>query len=284
MPPMNTGTGTGKEKEPLTLEGLALKFDQLIELVRSLTVEAMALSGPSFKLFDDLRQEMEADPTLHALKVAVVAGARGTKWRLVDGLVLIDGHVFISPTSTSLPFILDNAHGAGHEGTQKTLHRVRSTCPAHARWSKNTSAPASYVSATRWSTCTPTACCNRWTCPRRCGRTWPWTSSRGSRASTVVDLFSKYGHFIALGHPYTATSVARAFFDNIICLHGIPSSIVSDRDPVFTSNFWKELFALLGTKLNMSSTFHPQTDGQSEAANKIITMYLWCLAGDRPRH
>ena len=51
---------------------------------------------------------------------------------------------------------------------------------------------------------------------------------------TVVDSFSKYAHFIALGHPYTATSVARAFFDGILRLHGFPSSIVSDRDLVFT--------------------------------------------------
>ena len=55
---------------------------------------------------------------------------------------------------------------------------------------------------------------------------------------TVVDRFSKYNHFIPLGHPYTANSIARAFFDDIVCFHGIPCSIVSDRDPVFTSNFW----------------------------------------------
>jgi hypothetical protein len=53
---------------------------------------------------------------------------------------------------------------------------------------------------------------------------------------TVVDCFSKYAHFIPLGHPYTATSVARAFFDGIVRLHGFPSSIMSDRDPVFTDN------------------------------------------------
>jgi hypothetical protein len=50
---------------------------------------------------------------------------------------------------------------------------------------------------------------------------------------TVVDRFSKYAHFIALGHPYTVTSVARAFFDGIVRLHRFPSSIVNDRDPVF---------------------------------------------------
>jgi hypothetical protein len=66
---------------------------------------------------------------------------------------------------------------------------------------------------------------------------------------TVVDWFSKYTHFIALGHPYTATTVAESFFDNIVKLHGVPESIVRDRDPVFTNMLWKELFRLTGTKL-----------------------------------
>jgi transposase InsO family protein len=100
---------------------------------------------------------------------------------------------------------------------------------------------------------------------------------------TVVDRFSKYAHFISLGHPYSATTVAKAFFDQIVRLHGLPSSIVSDRDPVFTSNVWQELFRLSGTKLRMSSAFRPQTDGQSKVTNRVILMYLRCLAGDRPR-
>ena len=100
---------------------------------------------------------------------------------------------------------------------------------------------------------------------------------------TVVDRFSKYAHFIALGHPYTAISVARAFFDNIVRLHGVPCSIVSDRDPVFTSAFWTELFSLVGVKLRLSTAFHPQTDGQSEVTNRIIGVYLHCLACDKPK-
>ncbi|KAF0904622.1 hypothetical protein E2562_035921 [Oryza meyeriana var. granulata] len=80
---------------------------------------------------------------------------------------------------------------------------------------------------------------------------------------TVVDRFSKYCHFIPLAHPYSAESVAQAFFTEIVRLHGMPQSMVSDRDPVFTSTFWRELMRLMGTKLHMTTAFHPQSDGQS---------------------
>jgi len=110
----------------------------------------------------------------------------------------------------------------------------------------------------------------------------PWVNGK-TVIFTVVDKFSKYAHFIPLSHPYTAASVAKAFFQDIVRLHGMPSSIVSDRDPVFTSAFWKELFALVGVHFHFTSAFHPQFDGQSEATNKIIAMYLRCLTGDWPR-
>jgi transposase InsO family protein len=100
---------------------------------------------------------------------------------------------------------------------------------------------------------------------------------------TVVDRFSKYAHFIPLAHPYSTETVAQAFFSDIVRLHGMPQSIVSDRDTVFTSTFWQELMRLMGAKLHMTSAFHPQSDGQSEAANKVIAMYLCCFTGDRPR-
>ena len=73
----------------------------------------------------------------------------------------------------------------------------------------------------------------------------------------VVDRFTKVSHFLPLKHPFTAASVAKVFLNNIVRLHGLPLSIVSDRDKIFTSAFWKELFQVWGTELQMSTGYHP---------------------------
>lgn len=100
---------------------------------------------------------------------------------------------------------------------------------------------------------------------------------------SVVDRLSKSAHFIALQHPYSTETVAAAFFSDMKRLHGLSTSIISDRNLIFMSIFWTTLFKMLGVKLSMSSAFHPQSDGQKEAVNKAIGMYLRCLIGDRPR-
>lgn len=99
----------------------------------------------------------------------------------------------------------------------------------------------------------------------------------------VVDRLSKYGHFMALSHPYTTKDVAKVFFDQVFKLHGLPSTIVSDRDAVFTSHFWHELFTLQGCKLCLSTAYHPQSDGQTDILNKCLENYLRCMTGDYPR-
>ena len=90
----------------------------------------------------------------------------------------------------------------------------------------------------------------------------------------VVDKYSKFAHFIPLRHPFTALSVAKAFMSHVYKLHGMPSSIISDRDKVFTSNLWRELFRLAGVQLCMSSVYHPQMDGQAECVNQSMETYL----------
>jgi hypothetical protein len=252
----------------------------------------LALSIPHFALFDDLRKEADTDQTLLDLRAKISAGQQRGPWSLVDGLVVFDGRIYVPASSPSLVAILTAAHGMGHEGIQKTLHRLRGdfhvpnaqklvqeyirACATCQRNKSEQLHPAGILQPLGipemvWSDIAMDFVEGL---PRVNGK---------SVILTVVDHFSKSAHFIPLGHPYSASTVAQAFFDTVVRLHGIPSSIVSDRDPIFTSKFWTELFRLAGVKLNLSSAFHPQSDGQSEVTNKIIVMYLRCLTGDRPR-
>eukprot|EP00253_Pinus_taeda_P022681 PITA_22681 len=106
-------------------------------------------------------------------------------------------------------------------------------------------------------------------------------SGNKSIIMVVVDRLSKYAHFCSLPHPFTPTLIAQSFIDQISKLHGMPTSILFDHDPVFTSNFWQELFWLQGTQLQLSTSYHPQTDGQTEVVNKCLETYLRCFTSEK---
>ncbi|GJX38757.1 retrotransposable element Tf2 [Tanacetum coccineum] len=99
----------------------------------------------------------------------------------------------------------------------------------------------------------------------------------------VVDRLSKYAHFMALNHPYTASSVAQVILDFVYKLHGLPNSIVSDKDDVFISNFWQSLFKLLKVYLKISTSYYPQTNGQTKVVNKCLECFLRCMIRERPK-
>ena len=90
----------------------------------------------------------------------------------------------------------------------------------------------------------------------------------------VVDHFSKYAVFIPTPTKFSAEDAARMFLMNVVKYWGIPKAIISDRDARFTCKFWLELSKFMGTELNFSTSFHPQTDGQIERVNALLELYL----------
>ncbi|KAA3473967.1 Gag protease polyprotein [Gossypium australe] len=92
----------------------------------------------------------------------------------------------------------------------------------------------------------------------------------------VVHILTKSTHFIHVRTGYSLDKLAELYISEIVRLHGVPLSIVSDRDLRFTSRFWKKVHEALGTKLHFSTAFHPQTDGQSERVIQILEDMLRC--------
>jgi hypothetical protein len=250
-----------------------------------------SLSAPTFALYDDIR------------KVAEDAGMgrrpRSSAGRRTTGAMACprQPHPARRPRLPhgDLPLLqsmLQLAHGAGHEGIHKTLQRLR----AHFHVPHDRALVWDYVRVcatcqhNKTETLHPGGLLQPLDVPSQVWSDISLDFIEGlpkvhgkSVILTMVDRFSKYAHFIALSHLYTALSVAKAFFDGIVRLHGFPTSVVSNRDAVFTSHVWRDLFKMSGVKLRMSMAFHPQIDGQSEVVNKCIAMYLRRITGDGPR-
>ncbi|CAI7891385.1 unnamed protein product [Closterium sp. NIES-53] len=108
----------------------------------------------------------------------------------------------------------------------------------------------------------------------------PAGASGNDAILVVVDRLTKMAHFAACKKSITAEETARLFIATIVRLHGIPAVIISDRDMKFTSNFWRNLWQQFGTRLQFSSSYHPETDGQTEQTNQTMEQLIRATCDD----
>jgi hypothetical protein len=255
------------------------------------------LSLPVLGWVDDLKAQYLVDPKLQLFLTQWHTHELSTqKYSLRDGILLYKNRIILGDSPHLKAQVLLYVHSdpmAGHVGYEKTLQRAKRDFywQGMRRDIKAFIRQCDTCQMNKHDNTYPAGVLQPLPIPSRV-----WTDismdfveglplSQGySVIFVVVDRLSKYANFMALSHPYSAARVAQIFVANVFKLHGMPNSIVSDRDTTFTSTFWSELFRLQGTTLKLSTNYHPQTDGQTEIVNKALKNYLRCFTQDSPKN
>ncbi|GJW91986.1 ty3-gypsy retrotransposon protein [Tanacetum coccineum] len=253
----------------LVADALSRVYDEADDVIAAF----MALSQPLVSLVDDLRKENE---TLDEFKVIHQKRERKEVldgFRREQGMILFHDRYFIGAESKLKELLLSEFHNmsmAGHSGVKKMLVGMSTLF----YWKGMRKSIEDFIckclvcQQTKYSMQAPAGLLQPLPTP---SRVWEDVSMdfitglpvyKGlSVILVVVDRFTKYAHFGTLPASFNAPKVAEVFMDMVVKHHGIPKTTVSDRDPIFVSKFWKQLFEASGTKLNHSTTYHPQTDG-----------------------
>ena len=213
------------------------------------------------------------------------------QYQIINGAIYFKhnkGLRLLIPNSGNIRELLIREHhdgpSTGHLGRNKTLEALQRNC----YWNGMKHMVTEYI-----KTCVP---CQRNKAPNQKPggllqplpvptRKWesismdfvtslPPTDSGYDAIMTVVDRLSKMVYFVPTKTDANAADTAALFFQRIVCAHGLPKDIVSDRDPKFISEFWRELFTAMGTQLKMSTAYHPQTDGQTERVHRVLEHML----------
>ncbi|MCI10359.1 protein FAR1-RELATED SEQUENCE 5-like, partial [Trifolium medium] len=220
------------------------------------------LSTPQFLLVDELKQEQLSDSAYLELKARIEASPGShPDFSLVDGLILRCGKIWVSPLSRFKRVLLQEYHESpigGHAGVIKTLKRLS----ANFFWSNMRKEVQNFINCcvvcqqTKYSTAKPSGLLQPLPIPSNVWEDISLDFVTGLPLSNgytvmlvVVDRFSKAIHLGALPGNFTAYKVAELFVNLVLKHHGFPKSIVSDRDPIFISRFWSDLFKFSGTLL-----------------------------------
>jgi len=270
----------------------AFQGQQIFQLTREEpSTKTVALSAEG-RLLADIKDAAQSDPAYRAaLAGKQYEGAKASAIPLLvrRGLVYLgeSDRLYIPADASLRTRLLHECHDvptAGHLGKDKTLEQVK----RRFYWPRMDSDVLQYV-----RTCDA---CQRNKPSQQVTPgllqplpipDHPWQqvtmdlitqlpkSRQGNDAIVVfVDKLSKMVHLVATKTEVTAPQLAEIFWSTVVRHHGLPSSIVSDRDPRFTGHFWRALWKCLGTQLTMSTAFHPQTDGQTERANRTLEEML----------
>ncbi|PNY16671.1 retrotransposon-related protein, partial [Trifolium pratense] len=258
-------------------------------------VMTLSWSEPKYHFIEQLKVALQSDHDMSNIIRKCKSGKAPIQYSIRDGLLYWKQRLMIPKDSDLLNKILFEFHTSpigGHAGITRTIARIKS----QFYWQDMKQDITEYVQ--KCVVCQQAKTTN--TSPAGLLQPLPipaqvWEdiamdfitglppSSGYTTIMVIVDRLTKYAHFIPMKSDYSSKSVAEAFMHNIVKLHGMPKSIVSDRDKVFTSSFWQQLFKLQGTSLAMSSAYHPQSDGQTEVLNKVLELFLRCFTFNNPK-
>ncbi|KAA0054183.1 Transposon Ty3-G Gag-Pol polyprotein [Cucumis melo var. makuwa] len=264
--------------EILYQPGLQNKAADALSRVK-LPAELSSLRAHGLFDIEIVTAEVEKDEELQGIINILKENPEGkANYQWKSGNLLYKGRLVLSRNSTLIPSLLHTFHDSvlgGHSGFLRTYKRMN----REIHWMGMKNDVKKYVE--QCEICQR----NKTEALAPAGLLQPLPLPNLILAASimvVVDRSSKMAHFITLKHPFTAKQVAEKIVEEIISKHGIPNSIVIDRDKIFLSYLWKELFTAMGTSLKRSTAFHPQTDGQTERVDRCLETYLRSFCNEQP--
>nr|KYP37416.1 Retrotransposable element Tf2 [Cajanus cajan] len=256
----------------------------------------LALSSPVPTFLQQWKNYFTSNPTGQATVLRFIHNPHlGHTYSFCEGLLYFHIRLFVPEVCDFRQKLMQEYHAipiAGHSGIKSSLSRLAASYywPSMASDVRQFIKHCAICQQNKYETQKPRGLLQPLHTPNKVWEEGTMdfiTSLPSSYGYTVIwvvcDRLSKYSHFVALPTHFTAQQLGQRFMQEIFRLHGPPKIIISDRDTIFLSQFWCEIFKAQGTKLKYSSSYHPQPDGQTEVLNRTLECFLRCFVSDTPR-